>query len=145
MIKKFVERFEANRSQMESFFRKEDRPSYEELVKQVITVLSDEDDYGDTPDPDRIHKIDDGDYQGTLVFVIGATGYQPYNYWYVKVGYGSCSGCDTIQAIYDEGEYDYDTGTRTITDGQVKSYMTLALHVVQNLKKMGDTDTSDIE
>ena len=56
------------------------------------------DEYGD-PDPNRIHEIDDGDYQGTLVYVIAAKDYQPDDYWYVKIGYGSCSACDTLEAI----------------------------------------------
>ena len=40
------------------------------------------------PGLERIHRIDDGDYQGTLVFVIGGKGYQLSTYWYVKVSYG---------------------------------------------------------
>ena len=107
---------------------------YREMVRNVISVITDEKEYGSyNPDPERIHEIDDGDYQGTLVYVIGAKGYQPSKYWYVKVEYGSCSGCDTLQAIRDSG-YGYDTPNAE----QVKDYMTLALHIVQRLKKMGD-------
>lgn len=65
----------------------------------VVEMLAAAIDECDAPHPERIHQIDDGDYQGTLIFVIGAGGYQPSRYWYVKVGYGSCSGCDTLQAI----------------------------------------------
>ena len=82
-----------------------------------------------TPDPERIHRIDDGNYQGTLVYVIGEKGYQPDKYWYVKVDYGSCSGCDTLEGIRD---YTDDAPT----DEQAKDYMTVALHIVQGMKPM---------
>lgn len=95
-------------------------------MKVVIKAVHDG--YG-TPNPECIHEIDDGEYQGTLLFVIPADGYQPYDYWYVKVNYGSCSGCDTLMAIL-EGDYG-DT-----IDEKVDSLFTLALHIVQGLKKI---------
>jgi hypothetical protein len=102
---------------------------YEEIVREVIKVLGDEDRYG-TPDPEHIHIINDGNYQGTLIFVIPEGGYQPDRYWYVKVGYGSCSGCDTLQAI--QGWED------PISEQEVDDTMMLALHIVQGLKEMGE-------
>src|SRR5690606_41690756 len=101
---------------------------YRAVVKAVCQVIT-PDDYGDI-DPERIHEIDDGDYQGTLVYVIAATGYQPDDYWYVRVGYGSCSGCDTLEAIKEYSD-------EPPTDDQVAQYMPLALHIVQGLRKMG--------
>jgi hypothetical protein len=83
------------------------------------------------PDPERIHVIDDGDYQGTLVYVIGSKNYQPDVYWYVKVSYGSCSNCDTLAAIRDNAN-------TPPTAEQIKDYITLALHIVQGLKEMED-------
>jgi hypothetical protein len=94
-------------------------------------ILNQGDRYGE-PDPTRIHQIDDGDYQGTLLFVIAASGYQPSDYWYVKVGYGSCSGCDTLQAIDGYGGYSDEAPSKD----QVDDYMTLALHIIQGLKSM---------
>lgn len=48
-----------------------------------------------------ITEIDDGDYQGTLVYLIPFDTYQPGegDYLMTYVGYGSCSGCDTLQNI----------------------------------------------
>lgn len=48
-----------------------------------------------------IHVIDDGEYQGTLIFLIPFDCYQPSceDYLMTYVYYGSCSGCDTLQAI----------------------------------------------
>lgn len=49
----------------------------------------------------HITEIDDGDYQGTLVYLIPFDTYQPSegDYLMTYVGYGSCSGCDTLQDI----------------------------------------------
>lgn len=99
---------------------------YIDIVKIVIEAVHDG--YG-TPDPNNIHEIDDGDYQGTLLFVIPMYEYQPWDYWYVKVSYGSCSGCDTLQAILD-GDYGYTV------DEKADALFTLALHIVQGLKRM---------
>ena len=128
MIQEFIDRFDKARGSLLAGFKAKAPGSYKEIVTRVIEVVT-TDDY-DAPDPKRIHVIDDGDYQGTLVFVIGGCGYQPSDYWYVKVGYGSCSGCDTLEAI---GGYDDE-----VSDEQAGQYLTLALHIVQGLKKMGD-------
>lgn len=133
MIKEFVDRFMEKKPELEAVFATKHPDSYDDVIKAVASILKNEADY-DTIDPERIHRIDDGDYQGTLVFVIGASGYQPSTYWYVKVGYGSCSGCDTLQSI---SNYSSDAPTPE----QTAEYMTLALHVVQGLKKMGDDDS----
>lgn len=129
MIAEFVERWEKNKGLLRDKFATAHPANYESIVKSVVEILHDEDEY-DSPDPLRIHCIDDGDWQGTLLFVVGATGYQPSTYWAVKVGYGSCSGCDTLQAI---SGYSDDPPT----EEQTGDYMTLALHVVQGLKEIG--------
>ena len=129
MIQEFVDRFMARKERLENMFSSHP-VNYAEIVKNVVTVITNKDDY-DEPDPDRIHEIDDGEYQGTLVYVIAATGYQPSDYWYVKVGYGSCSGCDMLESIHG---YSSDP----VTDDQKKCYMLLALHIVQGIKKMGE-------
>ena len=130
MIKKFVEIYESKKSLLEDIFKAGHPQCYADIVEDVITILSGGENDWETPDPDRIHEIDDGDYQGTLVYVIGANGYQPSTYWAVMVSYGSCSGCDTLQSIHN-----YDSGLPT--DEQVKDYMTLALHIVQGLEEIG--------
>ena len=131
MIPKFVEKYEANKAKLEAAFRAKHPESYGAIVKAVIEILHDNE-YG-TPDPERITEIDHGEYQGTLVYVIGDGGYQPSDYWFVKVGYGSCSGCDTLKGIR---QYEDDPPTAE----QVKDYMTLALHIVQGLKSMNDPE-----
>lgn len=136
MDQTLVSRWEKNKEQVRIAFMK--RPdSYEDIVRAVVKAVS-SDEYEEAAlDPERIHLIDDGDYQGTLVFVIAEQGYQPSSYWYVKVNYGSCSGCDTFQSIQELGEYDEPP-----TSAELDGYMTLALHIVQGLKKMGDEEVA---
>lgn len=133
MIKEFVDRFAANEATLRAGFEQQHPSSYKELVAAVVRAVAGPDVY-ESPSVDRIHEIDDGEYQGTLVYVIGAGGYQPHEYWYVKVGYGSCGGCDTLQTI--RFAHDGDTPNAE----QVRQYMTLATHILQGLKRMGDDD-----
>ena len=116
--------------------RKKHPNNYKDLVKTVIKFLSNVpyEEYEMRPDSSRIHQIDDGDYQGTLLFVIASSNYQPDTYWYVKVYYGSCSGCDTLQRIRED--YRSDQDLKIPNDQQIDDYMTLALHIVQKLKKL---------
>lgn len=128
MIKDIVERFMQAKPHIEKRLKEDHPASYNELVRLVVKAINPEQEW-DLPDHDRITEIDHGDYQGTLLYVIGGTGYQPYTYWYVKVAYGSCSACDTLQGI--KGCDDSQP-----TDDQVSQYMTLALHIVQSMKVM---------
>jgi hypothetical protein len=97
MEKQLVAAWEANKESLRTVFSQKHPEDYKAIVSAVVTMLHGAiDEYGKQPDPARITEIDDGSYQGILVYVIGAVGYQPDTYWYVKVGYGSCSGCDTL-------------------------------------------------
>jgi len=130
MIKEFVDKFHANKDEIRKIFEKE-HPDYKEIVSAVIKNIDPGVAYFNPPDPEGIHVIDDGNYQGTLLFIIAEKGYQPNVYWYVMIDYGSCSGCDALQSIYDGSYYGLPP-----TKEQVDDYMTLALHVVQGLKRM---------
>jgi len=140
MIEKFTKRWFERKDTVQEKFEAKLPSSYSDIVLAVVEMLNDEGEY-ETPDPARIHEIDDGDYQGTLVYVIGAAIYQPSTYWYVKVGYGSCSVCDTLQAILD-GDWGLETEEekKAWKDKAVSKLMTLALHIVQGLKLMGDEE-----
>lgn len=116
---------------------KSDEFSYKFLLENTIKILFGENDhaYG-LPDYERITEIDNGDYQGTLVFVIGGKGYQPgvEDHWYTSVYYGSCSGCDTLQSI---SEYSSDLPD----EKQIQQYWTLCLHMIQKMKRMTDEES----
>lgn len=140
MIEEFSKRWFERKHMVREEFEKALPDNYTDIVAAVVTMLHDEDQYNSI-DPTRIHEIDDGDYQGTLVYVIGASGYQPSTYWYVKVYYGSCSGCDTLQDILS-GNYGHETDeeAKEWKDHAIDQLMTLALHIVQGLKQMGEDD-----
>ena len=135
MIQEFVDKFIENKSILREQFKEKKPSGYHSIVESVVKLLS-SGDYGEM-DPEKIHCIDDGDYQGTLLFVIAAKGYQPSDYWYTMVSYGSCSGCDTLQAIEDDCTYD-EKYNRIPTEQALNDYVTLALHIVQGLRKMYD-------
>jgi len=127
MIAEFVAKWDAKKNEIEDYFKEKHPTDYAEIVKKVVEILKE--DYG-SPNAEKIHEIDDGAYQGTLLFIIPEDTYQPHDYWYVRVWYGSCSGCDTLEGI--RGYYDEKP-----TEQQTKDYMTLALHILQGITKMG--------
>lgn len=134
MIQKFVDRFMAARPAMEADLRVAHPAGYDGLVKLAVQSLkAPHDDYSDAPDPERITIIDHGEYQGTRLYIIAASGYQPSTYWSIFVGYGSCSGCDTFEALRD---YSDDPPT----DEQVNGYWTMMLHMVQSMREVGNGD-----
>lgn len=77
-----------------------------------------------------ITEINNGDYQGTLLYLIPFKTYQPSENEYLMtyVGYGSCSGCDTLQAI--QGYSD-----KSLTDEQISDFMTLCKDILTNTIK----------
>lgn len=99
---------------------------YPDLLKKAIELINERSDlgYGQTMSPERIHKIDDGDYQGTLLFVIAAEGYQPNDYWYTFGGYGSCSGCDALEDAVGYAD-----------DANYEAIYNIALNLIQGLRK----------
>lgn len=130
MDKQFIDAYMANKHEIESIFSKKHPDNYAEIVREVISAIKKGIDREyESPDPERIIEIDHGSYQGTLVYVVGFGGYQPYEYAYVRVYYGSCSGCDTLESIKG---YDGEPPTKEQTD----QYMTLALHIAQGLRRM---------
>lgn len=111
---------------------------YEYLVKLVTRYI-----LGKEWDAENIIVVDNGDYQGTLLFLIPRDTYQPSEdeYLMTYVGYGSCSGCDTLQAIQEHGE-------NIPTPEQLKDFMSLCKDLVTNMIKPYNTGwraTSDFE
>lgn len=78
---------------------------------------------------DEITEIDNGEYQGTLLYLIPFDTYQPSEEEYLMtfVGYGSCSGCDTLQGIQNYCD------EVNLTPSQVNDFMTLCKDIVTNM------------
>lgn len=129
METKFIERFDNKRNEIKETLAFlldtcKDNIDYEDIVRIVIDSIHEGN--GD-PNPNVIHEIDDGDYQGTLLFIIPADTYCPFDYWYVRVAYGSCGACDTLLDIL------YGSYSR---EQQINDLFTLALHIFQGLNKL---------
>lgn len=136
MIPAFVKLWEYNKPQVRAELEKAHPKDYVDIVKAVVRCVSTPN-YYRSPDPERITEIILGSYQGTKLYIICANEDIISPVWYVKVGYGSCPVCDTLSSIRD---LSYDVadpaGAEKPTKEQVDRYMTLALHIVQNLKEL---------
>ena len=142
MIEAIVKQWDANKHKLEEYFattKQEDYSDYKTIVVKlfelVITEIENEWSGTDKFDISKMTVIDDGDYQGTTIYIIPKDTYQPSISDYVITDnyYGSCSGCDTLLAI---SEYSDDLPTKE----QVKEYMTIALHLVQKLRWLGSDE-----
>lgn len=136
MIQDFVMAWDANKEKLKAYFMA-DNPegcaSYMGLVKVLFEVVVNpylKDNKKGVYDTERIHEINDGDYQGSLLYVIPVQTYQPSCYHYVLTyaEYGSCAMCDELEGIWD---YERITGNREET---AESLMSLCLHLLQHCK-----------
>ena len=141
MIKDFVEKWNKNKNKLEEYFsqtKQSEYFDYKSIVKALFEkVINDDGIYeSEKFDTDNIFVIDDGDYQGTQIFILSKNVYQPNvkDYVYTNTYYGSCSGCDTLLAIQD-----CDT-EKMPSKNQVEGYMLLALHLLQECKFMEEED-----
>src|ERR1035437_5479731 len=108
MIKEIIQQWEENKHKLEEYFKattQNEYGSYEEIVKKIFDICLQSTDT--TWETDKMTVIDDGDYQGTKIFIIPNGSYQPSpsDYLMTNTYYGSCSGCDTLQGI---SNYGYD-------------------------------------
>ena len=132
MIKYCKEKWAKNENTLRDALLKHkgiDDCEYKDIVKLAVeNILNDDDDDYDW-DVENITEIDNGDYQGTLLYLIPLKTYQPSEdeYLMTYVGYGSCSGCDTLQSIQygstDENKInDYVKLCRDIICNTIKPY-----------------------
>lgn len=114
---------------------------YDDLVRMVVTYIlnkgGDEEKVYGANWSDNLAIIDDGDYQGTLIYLIHREVYQPSpdDYLITYVDYGSCPGCDTLEGI----QSDYDNKEKYPKPGQVMEYMTLCRDIVTHFKHPFDS------
>lgn len=131
MITEFIDKFQEIKPRLLEQFSNAEPDDYADIFKQTIKMMFENSEYTYsidriTPDFERITVIDDGNYQGTLVFVVASKGYQPSDYWATSVDYGSCSGCDTFESYSD-----YDNPEQSAPE-----MVTMALHMIESMKKI---------
>lgn len=133
MIKEVITQWDKNKDKLESYFKttKQDEfaGSYLTIVKKIFELVLLDDEW----DIEKITVVDDGDYQGTQLFIIPKKTYQLSfdDYLITHTYYGSCSGCDTLESIRNYND-------ELPTHEQVSKYMTLALHLIQKMQKLVD-------
>jgi hypothetical protein len=127
MINEYTQLWADHQSELLQRLREEPRWSYLELFKLLIEVVINKGEH--TLCLGQVTQLDHGDYQGTMVFIVPDESYQPYvdDYIYTHVYYGSCAGCDTLEAIRD----DYEN-----KEQQAKDLHTLCLHLLQRCKRL---------
>ena len=128
MIKYCLKKWDENKDELELVLRRYSKINeccYLDLVKLITKHI-----LGSEWDSENITEVDNGDYQGTLLFLIPMKKYQPTEYQYLAtfVSYGSCSGCDALEAIKD---WHY----RYATEEQIKDFMALCKDLVTNMRK----------
>lgn len=133
MIKEFIEKWDKYKNELEKYFAMTDQSEYQEyqdIVKVLFEKVINRDITYGKYDIKNMIVIDDGDYQGTQIFILHKDLYKPNveDYIYTNTYYGSCSGCDTLQAIQEWNGIP--------SKNQVKEYMTLALHLLQKCEFM---------
>ena len=135
MLKYCYERWNQNKDKLEAALRETDLTmvGYMDLCALVVKHILNTDDQEfsyENWDPNKITVIDDGDYQGTMLFLIPQNTYQPSEYGYLMtyIGYGSCTVCDYLQSIqpWDKSEIDDET---------IKDFMGLCKDFVTNMIK----------
>ena len=102
---------------------------YKTLVEIAFRNIfnTDADGYGNDLDLKHLTRVDDGDYQGTFLFVIPFNTYQPCENEYLMtyIGYGSCSSCDALQHAqnWEEGK---------LTEQQIDDFMDICRALICN-------------
>ena len=138
MIKDFNYDWELNKDDLKEYIRlhklEEYADDYKSLVRTLFRYVINAERTNDYEryDINDIKVIDDGEYQGTQIFILHKDTYQPTidEYVYTSNGYGSCSGCDTLLNIT---KYELD---ELPSKEQVEELMTLFLHLLQNCEEM---------
>lgn len=139
MIKICLEAWDKYNRELEAWYRSlsvEDLNSltYKSITTKVFGMVSrymDEScNWYENLDLDNIVEINQGDYQGTLLYLIPFDTYQPNEgeYLMTYVGYGSCSCCDTLQGLELWGDY-----TENEYENAIKGHMTLARDILSNI------------
>ena len=139
MLKYCLKKWHENRDKLEAAIRKDAKLNdcdYTYLLKLLVEHVLNGGDCGVCNEyklqANYITKIDDGDYQGTFLFLIPEATYQPsaHEYLMTYIYYGSCSGCDTLQHIQSLWYND-----EPVPEEAIKEFMMLCKDFIMNMIK----------
>ena len=138
MTRIMKERWDANQDKLRAVLA--DRTDlntcqYEDLVKLTFETIYNTAVTGldRKLDLEHITVVDNGDYQGTLLFLIPFDTYQPSEHQYIMtyIGYGSCSVCDALQGVQSWSNY----GKEKPTEEQLDGFMDICRDLICNAIK----------
>jgi len=146
MIKEIVDKWDRNKPTIKCWFQTTRPESYEDIVRKLFELVIN-DGVGGGFNISDMTVIDNGEYRGSKIFIIPSDTYQPEvsDYLICDVCYGSCSMCDTLIGIRENSpinffDEDDELQPTAPSDEQVSDYMTLALHIVQNLRWLSEKE-----
>ena len=111
MIRYCLDHWERNKDILKKYFLSKDEEfiknlSYKSICYFTFSYILEGDEFKDdiSLNLKEITVIDNGDYQGTLLFLIPFDRYQPseYEYFMTYIGYGSCSVCDALLSLQSQ-------------------------------------------
>lgn len=130
MIKILRDQWAKNEHVLKEALEKLDHePTYADLVELTFDkIYNHENDYCYKVcdlKTDSMTHINDGDYEGTHIFLIPFDTYDPdaSDYLMTYASYGSCSGCDTLLSITGYMDPPYN-------EGQIKNLLSLCRDIV---------------
>ena len=141
MIKYALKKWDENKDVLRNAIQQTEKDKrcfwdYNDIVKLVCRYIFNENVTDKDPmiNVDGITMIDNGGYQGTLLFMMPFDTYQPAEYEYLMtyVGYGSCSGCDNLQRLQRIQSAEMCNNVNS-TDDLTSGYMALCKDVVSNV------------
>lgn len=103
--------------------------TYKTLVEEVVeNIINRGSNCECNYNVNNISCIDDGDYQGYLLFVIPRDTYQPNNEEYLMtyVGYGSCNVCDALLSAVGYSDEGW-------TETKINDVMNICLSICQHM------------
>ena len=139
MTRIMKERWDANKDKLRDALAERtdlNHCNYEDLVNLAFEVIynTDANETGyQVLNLNNITVVDDGDYQGTVVFLIPFDTYQPSEHEYIMtyIGYGSCSVCDALQGVQSWSNY----GKEKPTEEQLDGFMDICRDLICNTIK----------
>jgi hypothetical protein len=133
MLKYCYEKWNKNKDKLEEALRNTDisRVEYRDLLVLTVDNILNDGEYNDPKwNTKGITEINDGDYQGTLLYLIPEDTYQPSEYEYLMtyIGYGSCTCCDLLQSIQPDS-------FEEIEEDNIAEFMALCKDFITNMIK----------
>lgn len=132
MDKKFIEEWLRAKEDIRKTLSESHVTNYYDLVQKVLKAIGGGEDTSFPLDHRGLKVLKGGcSYSGENIYVFQDKSY--YGAWYyVRVVYGSCSTCDSLLYIKEDlaGE-----DPRKVNAKQLRAYMLMALHIVENIKE----------